>query len=514
MASSNRSNRSLSLAYPLIKQWKNDRSFFLAICAVIIIAVFFRFYNYFDRLVILADNSRDAQISLYAASSHLMPQIGPFSQAPFFFGPWWYWFLGLGYLIFPFTLLTPWLLTSVMSVAFVVLMFWLGKEIGGKWFGIMAAFLAAISPAAINNYFSIWNPTAIPFLVLLENVFLFRFYKYKNAKDLIFLGFIFSLATTIHFQSFITIPVLITALFFSKNKVRHCLYLLPAVLIPFLPFIYFDLRYDWFWLKSAVIYLAVDQPTIHIPNRWLTYVFSYWPHVWGSVIGGGQHAGGLLLALTGIFCLAKLKKIKENKALFLISAPFLIEVILFRYYKGERLIYYSFFTHPLIIILTSWTILQVFKLNKYLALILLGIITIATLINSVALLKDITINFDKVNLLKYEIYSAYPNGNFDIYGCKNSHGSYSKPLSLSMYKDKRSSIEGTKIEVCETSNSYEWRVLSQDDFHPKSTFTHDTTNYIYNDNIEWFKDSPPSAGKNFWKFIIRKMNPKCWPSCE
>ncbi|KKP93995.1 MAG: hypothetical protein UR98_C0001G0080 [Parcubacteria group bacterium GW2011_GWA1_36_12] len=45
------------------------------------VAIFFRFYDYYDRISILADNSRDVQVAKYAIDNFRIPQIGQFSSA-------------------------------------------------------------------------------------------------------------------------------------------------------------------------------------------------------------------------------------------------------------------------------------------------------------------------------------------------------------------------------------------------------------------------------------------------
>ena len=87
--------------------FKQGPIYFCLMGLVIILALYFRFYNYTDRLSIHTDNGRDAQIAKFALDNLIIPQIGPFSQAPFFFGPWWYWFLALTYLL-PLGVFSPW----------------------------------------------------------------------------------------------------------------------------------------------------------------------------------------------------------------------------------------------------------------------------------------------------------------------------------------------------------------------------------------------------------------------
>src|SRR3989344_7997849 len=115
------------------REFKKDPKFSFGIFLVILFTIFFRFYNWADRIYVHSDHSLFAQAARYAADHLLLPQIGPFSQSTFFTGPWWLWTLELTYLV-PFGFLSPWFFMSLISVIFVGLIFWVGKEIDGKWF--------------------------------------------------------------------------------------------------------------------------------------------------------------------------------------------------------------------------------------------------------------------------------------------------------------------------------------------------------------------------------------------
>ncbi|OGD93659.1 hypothetical protein A2697_01585 [Candidatus Curtissbacteria bacterium RIFCSPHIGHO2_01_FULL_41_44] len=68
-----------------LKEITKDPIYSLLILLVIIIAIFFRIYNYTDRVFIQADNSRDVQVARFAADNLKIPPIGQFSSAgPFF----------------------------------------------------------------------------------------------------------------------------------------------------------------------------------------------------------------------------------------------------------------------------------------------------------------------------------------------------------------------------------------------------------------------------------------------
>src|SRR3990167_2783182 len=136
---------------------KNFHVHRVLVLSILLLAIFFRFYDYLDRIVILADNSRDVQVAKYALDHYKIPQIGQFSSAgPFFYGPWYYWILML-FSVIPLGLLSPWYMMTFFSIVFILLIYRLGREIESKWVGIIAAFFAAVSPALISNSLATWN---------------------------------------------------------------------------------------------------------------------------------------------------------------------------------------------------------------------------------------------------------------------------------------------------------------------------------------------------------------------
>lgn len=265
----------------------SDPKFAILAAAIFVSAIFFRFFDYFDRILIHADHSLFAQAAIFSAKTFTTAQIGPFAQSTFFTGPWWLWLLGIFYL-FPLGVLTPWYFMSIFSLAFVFLLYIVGREVGGKWLGALAALYSGISIAQIDNSLSLWNAAFDPLAAALGIYFLIKFYQTKKAIFVFFLSFTVGLAATIHFAAGLLLPMILVALVTSRPKIRYFVGTFLGLLIPFVPFLIFDLRFRWFWVKSVWIYLTVDQYRFWVPNRWLTYAFSYWPETWGYILGIGR----------------------------------------------------------------------------------------------------------------------------------------------------------------------------------------------------------------------------------
>lgn len=500
----------------ILKNFKKDPLFSFLILAIILFAVFFRTYNYRGRVEIQADNSRDAQVAIYAANHFKIPQIGQFSSAgPFFYGPWYYWFLEIVSFL-PLGFLTPWYVMSAIYLLFIYLIFWVADRIGGKWLGALAALFAAISPGQISYSFSVWNPAIIPILVLSSIVLLIKFSESKKPIYIFLLSFNLSLASTVHFQSVLILPTLAVAMFsqrFSKKQfTRNLIYAFFGFLIPLLPLIYFDSQHNWYDAVSLFIFLAIDQFRIYVPNRWLTYATQYWPDAWSYIAGGNKYLGAAVIGFLGVFTVLNLKKFRQNKTFYLVAVTFIFEVILFRYYRGERFQYYSLFAHPAVILLTAWVCAQIFKCQRLLGVSFTLVIIFFTFKIALIDLNNRQVTLKEIQFVRSEIYAKYPNQNFDIYGCsfgvEIGHG-----LALLMYHDGRNATGGIKIGVCKPKNNIFWATLTQQDVTSQNNpWLHKTTSYVYSDIEEWWKEKPPAKG-NLLKFLKEKLSPKCYPHC-
>src|SRR3989344_6759904 len=114
---------------------KKDSMFFFFVSLAVVLAVFFRTYNYIDRVNIHSDNAWELQVVRYAFDNLRIPEVGPFSSAgPFFYGPWYFWIF-MVMAIVPLGFLTHWYLMTILSFVFIYLVFWIGREVGGKWVG-------------------------------------------------------------------------------------------------------------------------------------------------------------------------------------------------------------------------------------------------------------------------------------------------------------------------------------------------------------------------------------------
>lgn len=271
---------------------KLQKSYFLILASLIVVlALFLRFYDYDNRWGLAYDQAYGALVARYALDTFQLPLLGPFSSAgPFQTGGEWYWFIMLGTLLSPSSVISPWILLSISSVVFVILLIFLGKELINQQFGLIVGLLAAVSTSEIAQSFNLTNQSIISLISLLAIWASIRYIRWKQTKYLFFLGFLTSLAVTIHLQGVALIFLVITTLIFTGiPNIREIGALILGFIIPAIPMLIFGTKSGFVNSKNMIQYFLYDQYKVSfevLNRRWLTYIGYFWPESLAHILGG------------------------------------------------------------------------------------------------------------------------------------------------------------------------------------------------------------------------------------
>ncbi len=462
---------------------------------IVFLAIFFRIWNYRERVYIESDQTRFAQVALYAKDHAKLPLVGPFPQASFFTGPWWLWILMVFYL-FPFDSLTPWYFMTILSFVFILLIAKSAYYLGGKKMAVVTALFAAVSTAQINNAFTVWNAGVDAYIGVFAIYFLINYIKSTRLVWMFLLAFSISLGTTIHFQTAYLVPLIFSGFFFGKNRLKAVVISILGFAIPLLPFLYFDLKFHWFETRQIIDYLRFAQYRIYVPNRWLTYISTYWPATWATIIGADSVLSGSIIAFLGFFSIAHLKNFKKEK-IYYISVPFVLSIVMLRYYRGERLAYFSNYAHAWVLLLSAWVIVQIYNVNKLAATLLLLVIICFSINSSLKYIAPHFPNISDITRTTHQLYSTFPNTTFDIYGCRFSGDLVSYPVAYFLYYDGKNQVGGKKIGICtKENNQIVWTELTDTNLDtPETGWYRRSVEDVYQDVGEWWKFKPEIIGQ-------------------
>lgn len=418
---------------------------------ILIFGVFFRFINFQDRVGFGQDSARDAIIALYSINHHKLPLLGPPSSAwAFNFGPLYYYVVAIFTLIIP-GIFSPWIGFTLLSVSSVYLAYKTGEKAFDKKFGLIFAFISAISFAEIANSTGLSNTLLVSFAAALSFYLLAQSLKSQKKIFPLLLGFSVALAVNSHLQALSLLALLPLAVLFSvgktKQKLAKASFVSLGFVLSFTPLIIFEFQHNLAWIKSLIDYSLHGQQKFYTPVRWLTEFSQFWPRTFGQImsglpIAGYFYAGLILLSI----CSAFVKKIKLPRFFYCLAITFIIEIISVRLYKGSRSPEYFIIAHQFVLFFIAFSIWITFSVNKILGMIILLLISVITVKNDLLLISLKSNAPDVLDLFAKE--KQYLSGQkAEFYGMANSWGS-----SIAIYYlNYRQNITGSglKLVICD-----------------------------------------------------------------
>lgn len=170
----------------------------------------------------------------------------------FFHGPWIYYFL------LPLMLVSHWeplagsllfVITNLLALVFLCLGI---KEKFGFKTALITGLFFNLSPMMINFSLFFWNPNFLPFCTACLIYLWIKISKTKNFLYFFPAGLIIGFGLSNHFLFILaTIPFL-TWVLKRKLSLKALIVFIEGLLIPFLPLILFELKHDFYNLKTAL----------------------------------------------------------------------------------------------------------------------------------------------------------------------------------------------------------------------------------------------------------------------
>jgi 4-amino-4-deoxy-L-arabinose transferase-like glycosyltransferase len=428
----------------------------LFLFAILLLGFIVRFYNTPDRFGFDKDPTRDVLITIYGAENLSFPLIGPHSGiGSFTFGPWYYYFLIIFQLLFPFDY-APFYFIPLFSLLFIVIMYFIGLVLCDEKLGVILALIAAISPAQVGPTAGLSNPNLVSVHAALSVLF---FLVYRRKKQSLWFSFVWGIILGIginhHYQMLplLILPAVAFALNFRK-VVKEIAVLFLGLVIAFLPLLIFNFLSQWHTLWGIIDFIRERGGGIYVPNSWKIYLLSFWPTFWSYVLGVPLSIGILYAILVvGAHGYYFLKKKLSTDYLLLIGI-FLIFFLALRYYSGAREHYYLFFLHPFLIIFIGSTFWYLFqnKLTRIIAVILIALQVFLIFPEDLQRLDDrsdhLAIRDEAKKLVK-----KFPSLSYALYNCQDIEINRAQGLAFFLYRQKKLSDNGFKIGLVSPNTS-------------------------------------------------------------
>lgn len=480
---------------------ETTRKFLLVV--ILISAFVLRFWQYDLRYGIGYDGSRDAIVSFESARQFQLPLTGSFSSiGPITFGPWYYYYITFANFLIP-SIWAPWMAIGLASLAMVLVLYKIGTLLINPTFGILLAFISAISPAQISASTALQQHALIG---LLSSLLLYLFIKVSSKNESreisVLWGFLAGIAINTHFQStgLLTLPIIY--FLFAKKK-KFILYFLLGFFISMIPILIFELNNHWFNTKNIIDYIFIGQYRVWTSNRWLTFVGKFWPEFWSYTTGLPIVVSIVIMFTAGLLLFKKFIQKKVSLAFILINLSFIIQIILLRYYRGEKFFGYLQFFHPFLFIYTGYILYSIMKRANNLLFSALFMLLYLFLVipNSLSYLKPDEFNLETRKRLDF-LVSKYPQAKFSTFECKNMYERHRiQGLLLLLYMNKLYSPQGEKITIYNPTCNYSKTTPVDLDIVDITSFTDKelangkfeeiTPESVYTETARWwFKEQP------------------------
>lgn len=377
------------------------------------------------------DAARDAVITLHTKNTLSFPLIGPpSSYGGFTFGPWYYYILTLGSLFFP-TVYAPWIVIGIVSVLTILVYYKIGVTIRDSRLGLILAALFGLSSSQVIIGTGLSNPDFVPFFASVSILLFFLYLKNPLPKKWILLwGMLLGIGLNIHYQMVGLLILPLVAVIYKRKSILITFTLLfIGGFISYVPFLIYDLQNSWYNIRGITQYIT-QGPQNYVPNRWLFYVRDFWPELWGHTLGFSKPLSIITIGFTAVTLvyLAIRKQLSIVMVLFLIT--FGLNFLYFRYYSGERAVYYFYFIQPFIYILLGFSVYHIIitKKIRYVGLVICVILIAGLLPESIRQFKPQESHMESLKI-ENSLIKKYPEAQFAIYNC----GGHEKNISYALY---------------------------------------------------------------------------------
>ncbi len=258
----------LNLCMPLIKSTK---TYWVLFIVILLVTSFLRLQSsFFGTFAYTYDIGRDMLNIVQIVDGHHISLIGPTTgQEGIFYGPWWYWLLTPFFIVFSGSVKGIDAVMGLTGIATVLLAYWLGTKIGGKWAGLLFMIFFGIAGSLIDTSSQIWNPNIAPLILTLILVSIIKFNEEKSSLKKTAWMFLIGILSALSFDSLEIvygsiqfISIVIFMLIYLRNKINfhHVTAFILGLLLIELPRILFEIRHHYLMTRALFNYIFHHAP--------------------------------------------------------------------------------------------------------------------------------------------------------------------------------------------------------------------------------------------------------------
>ncbi len=383
----------------LLRLWwklKDQKILFIALVGILALAAFLRFYKIEEYMIFLGDQGRDVIIVKNMIDDLHFPAIGPpTSVGNIYLGPLYYYMMLPPMVLTNFNPVSAAVMVSLIGVATVFLVYYLGKTWFGREAGLLASYLYAISPVTINYSRFSWNPNPLPFFALVAILSMVKLQKSGNFLWLLLTGVALGAALQMHYLAIVLILVIVVLWFYQvlqksakKNFLKGTLLGVGAFLLVMSPLFWFDLRHNFLNYKAILALFGKGEAVgINLFSN-----IGRIPEIYNNALIGRYMAGENVL-LSAFLSLTVLTLLIYwiIKRKIILAVWIIVGILGLSFYQNDIYDHYLGFLNPaLYLLLGSLLALRKFKW------VIAGLVIIITIVN----LQKNPLNYPPNNQLK------------------------------------------------------------------------------------------------------------------
>jgi len=322
---------------------------------LLLVSVFFRFWQIRDYVVFLGDEGRDMIVMRNIFVNGDIPFLGPSaSVGGFYLGPVYYWMAAPFLWLSNYDPVGPAYFVAIVGVLTVFLLFKFLKDTVGLWPAFFASILYATAPLIVRYSRSSWNPNVLPFFALLMVYFLYLGISKRKFLYFLFAGAAFGISIQLHYLAAILVALAALIVLVNVNFKKWPLVFIlsfTGALITFSPFLIFEAKHNFPNFRTILEFVGrgsnlgyksanIFSLTFYLGNLFLSQL----SRVMGTIY---TKTAFLFLSLGLIWGFFKSWKNRKTRIIFTIALIWFIGGIAgLRFYTGQIQDYYFGFMFP------------------------------------------------------------------------------------------------------------------------------------------------------------------------
>ncbi|KKQ42867.1 MAG: hypothetical protein US60_C0011G0013 [Microgenomates group bacterium GW2011_GWC1_37_8] len=143
---------------------------------------------------------------------------------------------------------------TILNILTGVILYFIVRKLINAKVAFFATLVFLFDPIMINHSLFLWNYNYLPLIFLVSLHLLYLFFSKKKIKYIFLLGILAGVGVSIQLLYIFPLFLLLVSVVFTERKLSHFITFIAGSIIGNLPMVLFDLRHDFYHIKTAYVY--------------------------------------------------------------------------------------------------------------------------------------------------------------------------------------------------------------------------------------------------------------------